>query len=430
MKQRYQEYSHDLAWRAAYSFLDGKWKRNDVLRYLEEFAGIPRRKIYESERTADVNIKLEAADNLACVIEDIVEDILNGRDPDYIDPVTSSMRADGMTGKVRNIANLCIPHQLLGHLAALALEPLFHAKILPTQHASIPGHGQAKLKDQTARYLRSGALDISFIEKTDATQAYASTKYSAVVKILRKEIPRAEWIIKVVEYLGKLAPGGCLIIGGYLDAWLFNLVMSYGLRYALRQGQTRRGKFTRYVSKIEAYMDDCGFMARTKTGVQKAVSAFTKWMDATYGIRIRTTTGIIRILTVEEEKRRRAMERPSQRGCPCLDMGGYRISRTHVTMRPRVAKRVIRALTRAWREICETGTIQRQRVCAVISRYGSIKGSCSQKFKEEYHVDRIMRMARAIASYWGRERSRKRRVWLERAIKRCEAFERKMTGRS
>ena len=430
MKQRYQEYSRELAWRAADSFLNGKWKRNDVLRYLEEFAGIPRRKIFESELTSDVNVKLEAADNVACIIDDMVEDILNGREPDYIDPVTTSMRADGMTGKVRNIANLCIPHQLLGHLAALALEPLFHAKILPTQHASIPGHGQTKLKDQAARYLRSGALDISFVEKTDATQAYASTKYSAVVKILRKEIPRAVWIIKVVEYLGNLAPGGCLIIGGYLDAWLFNLVMSYGLRFALRQGQTRRDRFKPYVARIEAYMDDCGFMGRTRTGVRKAVSAFAKWMDATYGIRIRTTTGIIRILTVEEEKRRRAMERPSQRGCPYLDMGGYRVSRTHITMRPRVVKRVIRALTRAWREICETGTIQRQRVCSVISRYGSIKGSCSQKFKEEYHVDQIMRMAKAIASYWGRERSRKRRAWLDRAIKRCEAFERKMTERS
>ena len=430
MKQRFQAFSHDLAWRAADSFLTGKWSRRDVLMFVEEFAGISRKEIYSSELTLKMHAKLEATENIACFIEDMVEDILNGREPDFVDPVVTSSRPDGMTDKVRDIANLSIPHQLLGHLVKLALDPLFHAKILPTQHASIPGHGQTKLKDQTARYLRKKSMGIRFTQKTDATQAYASTMYAKVIEVLEKEIPRAKWIIAVMRYLAELAPGGHLIIGGYLDAWLFNFVMSYGLRYALQQGQTRCGKFTPYICCVESYMDDCGFMGRTKTGVRKAVAAFTKWMLENMNIRIRTTTGIVEILSVEEERRRRSLPKPSQRGCPCLDMGGYKISRTHVTMRVRVVKRVIRAYSRAWEEMQRTGTIQRQRVYSIISRFGSIKQSYSERFKEKYHVNEVMRMAKAIASYWGREKSRNRKAWLKRQIEKCEAFECAMLERS
>ena len=430
MKQRYQEFSHDLAWLAADSFLTGKWSRRDVLAFVEEFGGVSRKAIFSSELTLNVNAKLEATENIACFIEDMVDDILNGVEPEFVEPVVISRRADGMTGKMRDIANLSIPHQLLGHLTKLALDPLFHAKILPTQHASIPGRGQTKLKDQTARYLRKKSLGIRFVQKTDATQAYASTMYAKIIEILEKEMPSAKWIIKVMRYLAELAPGGHLIIGGYLDAWLFNFVMSYGLRFTLKQGQSRRGKFMRYVSRIESYMDDCGFMGRTKTGVRKAVAAFVKWMSENMNIRIRTTTGIIEILSVEEERRRRKLPKPSQRGCPYLDMGGYRISRTHITIRTRVVRRVIRSFIRAEQEIKATGTIQRQRVYSLISRYGHIKQSCSEKLKAKYNVDQIMKMAKAIAAYWGREAWRNRKVWLKRQIARCDALERRMLERS
>lgn len=61
---------------------------------------------------------------------------------------TSDDPAASVVGKIRDIALLCIMHQLIGHITKLMMKPLIQARLLPTQHASIPGHGQTMLKDQ------------------------------------------------------------------------------------------------------------------------------------------------------------------------------------------------------------------------------------------------------------------------------------------
>ena len=164
----------------------------------------------------------------------------------------------------------------------------------------------------------------------------------------------------------------------------------------------------------DAYMDDCCFMGRTKTGIKNGIKAFAKWMRENMSISIRMTTGIISLLTVKEEKERKRMEKPSQRGCPCLDMGVYRIYRTHVTIRHRCVKRLLRNLLRAGEEIARTGTIQRDRAQSLVSRLGFIKNSDSMKLMEKYNVSRIIAMAKRICSFWGRVRSRQRKVFLNK----------------
>lgn len=65
------------------------------------------------------------------------------------------------------------------------------------------------------------------------------------------EIPKARYAIGLLKYLKSVAPGGHLIIGGYLDAWLFNFAMSYAIRYLYTLGSTRRGKRYRMLYAAE-----------------------------------------------------------------------------------------------------------------------------------------------------------------------------------
>lgn len=386
-----------------------------MLTFIEEWAGISRRELWRGELAHDYRSRYEAIDSLAYVMDDVIDGIMRGVYPD-LDEVKIRERPDGMTNKMRKIAYLCIMHQLLGHIVKMGLDPLLHARLLPTQHASIPEHGQTQLARQVRRYLRKHKLDVKCFQKTDCTNAYGSLMYDAVIQIIAREIPRARWLLATLRFLATCAPGGHLIIGGYLDAWLFNFAMSYAMRATIAQGKARRGKFMPYIARIEAFMDDMALMGKTPTGIKRAVAYLTQWMQENLCMAVRTTTGIISWSDVERERANRSRASPAARGCQGLDMGGYRIFRTHITMRRRVVRRAIRCFTRAWAEYKRTGALQWQRATAVIARHGPVHFADSENFRKKYHVPELLRAAKRVTAYWQRVQTRKRKEFLHYVV--------------
>ena len=396
--KRYRKPDAALCREAVRKCFEHKWRRRDILLFIEEYAGIDRKLIIEESLGGeDLGAKAEAIENLALMLQGAIEDLTErGIEPDDIDQVKIRRRPDGMTGKERDIALLCIKHQLMGHAEKLMIEPLIRARLHPTQHASIPKRGQTKLKDQAHGYFNRKSLGITHIQKTDVVHAYQTLMYAVVVDILRREIPKAKEAIILMEYLGKLAPGGHLIIGGYLDAWLFNFAISYAITDLYSLTQTRRGKTTRRVIRVESYMDDLAIMTGSSKNITMAVNRLRKYCAENLGVDIRTTTGVMKLLPIEEEKRRKELPRPAQRGVPMLDMAGYRISRSHIKIRRRVFRKIRRAYMRAWTEYERTGTLSRKRAQAITSYFGYFKQSDSRKAKKKYHVDELMRIAKRV----------------------------------
>ena len=410
MPRLWANINHDLACLAADKALREKWRRNDVRTFLEEWTGYSRYELLRDElQNSGIShrLKWEITEEVALVVEDMVADICRGNDPEF-DPVAVSSRRDGNTGKVRDIATLCFRHQLLDHTVRMGIEKLLAARILPTQHASIPAHGQTRLTRQVQRFLNRKKLSIKVYQKLDGVHAYASIQYSGVIKLLQQEIPRAKWILKCMEYLGSIAPGGHLIIGGYLDAWLFNYVMSYALRYVLSLQKSRRGNRYPLVVRAVTFMDDVLLLAANRTAIKQAASLLQRWLAENYGMKSRTTTGIVRLESVEAEKRRKK-EKGARRGLVAIDMGGYRIARSCITLRKRNAPRIMKLFARAWAEYRETGTVRRQRACQLISRNGMLRNSDSRHLEAKYHVVELMRVARKVQGYWSREAARKRK---------------------
>ena len=420
MPRLWREFDHDLAYVAAEKCFRDKWQRGDVRTFIEEWTGHSRKELTANEYINGklrFGLKYEILQEIALVVEDMVADIVSGRDPE-LDPVTVKARKDAGTGKVRNIATLCYRHQLLGHTVKAGIDRLLAARILPTQHASIPGKGQTGLARQVKRMLNR-KLGIKCFQKMDGVQAYASIQYSKVGELMRDEIPRARWIHACMKKLGEAAPGGYLIIGGYLDAWLFNYVMSYGLRYVLSLKKSRRGNDYPLVIRAVTFMDDVVLMARSESGLKQAVRKLSEWLADQYGMKSRTTTSILRIGSVLEERTRKDLP-GARRGVVAIDAGGFRISRTHITMRKRNAPRVMRSFRRAWEEYQRTGTIKRQRAGQLICRNGMIQNANSRKFIEKYHVTELMRVARRVQAYWGRVETRKRKERIRNAYQRHE----------
>lgn len=404
--------------------LHGKWRRRDVLSFIEEYAGISRAEIYQTEldkmndtpAESYCKAELEAIEALGAVLletaAEIVEKDRAGHLEDLlelIDPVKISKRPDGMTGKVRDIANLCIMHHLIGHLAILIMEPFLHARIMPTQHASIPGRGQTRLKDQVRKFIHSTGLGIRRARKIDGHRAYASVHYSDVIKIVETELPSATELRAILRFLAMLAPGGVLIIGGYPDAWFFNLIMSYCLRHAMKQHSTRRGKKIPYIIRADAYMDDVCFMTTTRKGMERGIKAFRDYAAKEYGLEIRFTTGEIELLSIDEEKRRRAETRPGRRGCPGIDLAGFEIYRTHIRIRPRVYRRARRQFLRAAAEVKATGTMRIQRAQRLISYYGYFKQTDAIKARRALDADRLLKIAKKIVGHFSRVEIKKKK---------------------
>ena len=417
MKQRYSACTHDLCWLGTEKLLENKWRRNDVKTFVEEWTGYSRQELFDDEKEhgqISFRLKYEILEELAMSAEDMVGGIEHGIDPEF-NPVSIRPRVEPASGKTRPVAYLDMRHQQLGHIVKLGLEKHLNARLLPTQHASIPGHGQTGLTRQIKRMLNR-KLGIKYFVKTDDVEAYASTMYDKIIEVLRKEIPRAKWILKCMEVLARYAPGGHLIIGGYLDAWLFNYMMSYAMRYVLSLRKSRRDNQIPMVIRAVTYMDDMWLGGSAKTALIMAVKLLTEWLWATYHIRMRTTTGVIRLATVKEEKERKKNKSKASRHAAMIDMGGYKISRTHITMRRRNAKKVIRCFKRAQEEYTKTGTIKRQRAGRIIAFNGMVQNSDSYEFCQKYNVYKLLRVAKKVQKHWAKEARKKRKEYVEYVV--------------
>lgn len=410
MPRLYDEFSHDLAWTACSKAFDGKWRRNDIRNFIEEWTGYSRYELMRHETGGSgltYGLKYEILEEIADSTEDMIEGIMHGVDPDF-DPVTSSLRRDGNTGKIRNIATLCIRHQILGHVVKAGLEKLFHARIMQTQHASIPERGQTALARQIRRMLRSRKNAITQFIKTDCTGAYASVLYSLCRRIIAAEIPRARWIDRCLAVLERYAPGGCLIIGGYLDAWLFNFVYSYAMRKILSMQKSRRGNRYPLAIRAVSFMDDMALLGRSEKDLMEAIKRATVWMSDNLNLKMRQTAAVIRLHTTQEEKRRKKL-RGAKRGCPGVDMGGYIIHRTYITIRKRNVPKIQHAFREAAKDMAIYKTMRRQRAAQVISRNGMIRNSNSRKIEAKYDTARILRAAKKNQSHWSRQTEAERR---------------------
>ena len=262
------------------------------------------------------------------------------------------------------------------------------------------GHGNRK------PFLRRKALGIKYARKLDIRHAYENTKAGVIMGILKKEIPAAKWLLLLVEALLNMSPRGCLIIGGYLDAWLFNLVMSYILRYMLSLEKVRRSTRQRLVVALVAYADDVAIMGRRLADLRSAARTAAKWTLKTFGLTFKPGGDEVAFLSIEEEHRRRHLTRPAARGCPGLDIVGFVIRRTYTTVRRAIFRRARRQYLRAGREVDKSGTVPLFRAYKLASYYGYFTQTNSRKCSTTLRTEKIKPLACQVIGWATRQKER------------------------
>lgn len=389
-KRRFTPFSYELCVHAVMDCFDKKWRRRDVTSVIEKYAGISSKEIVAEVEAGAMNLRCEAADAVGAELFERVTEYLETGGVEALDlgEVTIHPRADGVTGKMREIASLTIFHQLVGHLLYLGLQPLFKARLKPYQFASIPGRGQVALKNKAEKLMRSKKRKINYTKKTDVRHAYATTKYADVVYKLTQELPDGCWAIALMQAAAAKAPDGHLIIGGYIDAWLFNLMMSYALDYIGTLYKTRRGKRIYYVSATLAYMDDFGLMGSSKRDLRKAAKKLSAWLKSNFGMELKIQHGETKILDIQTERKRRK-QKGARKNTPGLDMGGYVVHRGYTSIRGTIFLRMRRQLLRGKREAKRYGNIAPKRARKIISYNGYFKRTNTKKAAETYDIHRL-----------------------------------------
>lgn len=392
--KRFLQLTHAMCEQAVLEAFDKKWFRRDYLATVEKYGGVSRAELSRAARLNDWNPRLEAVNSIALEMEQRVEDLVEGETDDLdLEPVSVFYRIDGISMKRRELSNCHPMHQAFGHLAVIGLRPLLRAKLLPYQFASIPGKGQIALKRQVERWLRRKSLGIQHAVKLDVQGAYAHTKQAVVMDILRREIPGATWLLAVINCLLAMAPGEGLLIGGYLEAWLFNLVASYMLVKVLSYAKTRRGASTPFVTRSGSYMDDLVLLGRRWADIQSAARKLTKWALAEFGLTIKTEWVRVDFLSAAEEHQRRHMT-GAAKGCPGLDMAGYVMHRTYTTIRPGIFLRARRQYIRAKADVSRNGYVPVWRSYKLVSYNGYFDWTKSRAISEALKQKKLFTAAK------------------------------------
>jgi len=407
MKQRYNKLTEDLCCLAVRNCFRKKWRRRDFIRVVEEYAGVSKRDIFRELDAGGNTLKEYSIKCIGYEVYNRLNRLLQGkRNALELDPVQFKPKIDGMNGKLRNIAHCCVFHQIFNHLLVIGLYPLFKAKLLPFQFASIPGKGQTGLKDFVMKKLRKKSFDIRHARKTDVIHAYENTKYETVIETIAQEIPSAKWIISLLRGVAEMSPAGCLIIGGYVDAWLFNFLMSYALRFAKEQRKTRRDKQTPLIKTIVSFMDDFGFMGSRDADIKRDIKLVNEFLFKQARLRLKFGKHT-EFISIADEKRRRKADSPAKRKCPFLDIAGYQMTYGHVTIRKVIFLRVRRTFLRAAEELKATGKIHVRRAYSIISHFGYLKSTNSKKARQKYDADHLHTVARYTVSQYQKLKNRR-----------------------
>jgi hypothetical protein len=396
---------------AAMNAFHGKWWRRSTLNELNKYGGVTDKELRDAQQDGNnLHSRLEAVHGVALELLQRLEDLLDGTAPDLdLVPITKTTRVDGLSGKIRELTHEEPLQQCYDHLAVLGLMPLFKAKILPWQYASIPKRGQTGGARRLHRWLNRKTPRTRHAEKVDIHHAYQSTKRDVILVLLREDIPKSRWQFTLVAALLATDPDGALLIGSFLSAWLFNYVMSKFLRYLLELAKVRRGATKRVVDRLLAYMDDVALFSNRLADLLIALKRGGKWLQQKLGLELKPERQHIKFLSIDEERRRRTQRRPGERGCPGLDMMGYIVHRTYITIRWRIFKRARRQFLRAACDYDNTGRIPLYRCYKLVSYYGLFKNSDSRKAQQRLRVPELVKIAKTTIAAAARLRALKRK---------------------
>lgn len=282
---------------------------------------------------------------------------------------------DNGSRKWRNIGIQDIKQQMYDYIAVDGLDELLQ-RIGKYQCASIKERGQIYCATAIFNHLQHD--DIKYACKFDVKKYYESINQDAIITWLQKRVANDTLMWLITTLIHTFEHG--LSIGSYLSQHLGNLYLSdiyhsiYEDMIKVRHHKDGTTSQVHLVKWCCTYMDDILTLGSNSRDMLKA-SALIIQRANDKGLQIKDTW---RCFNVEEE---------------CIDMCGYKIYKTHITIRKSTFKKIRRAFTRFEQDDTNVALARR-----VVSYYGILKHSDSYEWCTERNYFAIVRKARKVIS--------------------------------
>lgn len=190
---------------------------------------------------------LETHPDLDRLAERIADEIREGR---YLDTrITYFNRVEPISGKHRVIGRESVRHQIYDHVAVMALQPLFDAKVGRWQTASIPNRGTIDARRAIKRWTRERSS--KWFVKLDVRKCYPSIDRTTLKAMLTRDVGDPILLRLVFHLIDRYQGGNGLNIGSHLSQWLANYYLSHAYHWiespamTIERTSRRTGEITR-----------------------------------------------------------------------------------------------------------------------------------------------------------------------------------------
>lgn len=289
-------------------------------------------------------------------------------------PIKRYRHQEPTNGKLRIIGVESVKQQICDYVAVEALNGLLCAKVGFWQVSSVKGKGQLMAAKAVSRWVQEGGYFVHL----DVRKCYPSIKADVVMRILRRYV-RSLDVLYLCETL--LATyGGGLEIGSYFSLRMAQLVLSFGYHAVEGMHKVRRGHNVPLVSFQIWYADDIYLFSPDKRNLRSAARQLQALLLKDFGLHVKPW----KVCRVSDQEP--------------VDVVGFTVRRSRVTLRPTLFLRACRA----FRKYRRAQTLYRaRRVC---SYWGWFKNTDSLGLIMSNGFDKTFKQAKRRVSVAERSR--------------------------
>ena len=361
-------------------YLDGKWKRNDVIGLFTRFSDYSFDKVKNIVYTEDYSPLYET---IQIISEHISEQIKNRQL--VLKPIKYFTRIDGMNKKERIIGVQDPLHQIFDYVAVESMRSMFEAKIGVFQCASLPKKGQSYGKKCVERWVKEDKT-VYFV-KGDIAKCFPSIPHNRLKELLRRDIKNDTILWLVYSLIDMFGVG--LSIGSYLSQYLSNYYLSYAYHYAseqlfkIRKTKKNGNIRVRLINHVLFYMDDFLLTGSSKKDLKKAMKMLVKYIYEFLGLVVKPIWKICKLSDIEP-----------------IDMMGFVFRKNRTTIRTKIFLKTRRYFLKARKLLKKGLSIPEKLAYQCVSGYGWYKNTNSFKIRAKLGIDEIHEICKQMISYY------------------------------
>lgn len=233
---------------------------------------------------------------------------------------------DGISRKKRQIIVPKYKEQIIHHMIANVLIPIFMSSMYHHTYGSIPGKGAHNAKKAVEKWIKHDKKNVKYCLKMDIKKFFNSIPHDILKDKLRKLI-RDKKFLKLLFEVIDVQPKG-LPLGFYTSQWLANWYLT-ALDHYIKE-ELRAKHYVRY-------MDDMVVFGSKKRDLHRIRQGISDYLEDKLGLRLKENWQVFRFDYKKHGKRRGR----------ALDFMGFKFYRDKTTLR----KSIMYKMTRKARKI-------------------------------------------------------------------------------